>query len=42
MQFYKMATVEREALSSALLKYCKLDTLAVVMIYEGWKTMINV
>ncbi len=42
MQFYKMSTVEREALSSALLKYCELDTLAMVMIYEGWREIINV
>ncbi len=41
MQFYKMSTVEREALSSALLKYCELDTLAMVMIYEGWREIIN-
>ena len=40
MQFYKMSAIEREALSSALLKYCELDTLAMVMIYEGWREII--
>ena len=39
--FYKMSTVEREALSSALLKYCELDTLAMVIIYEDWREIVN-
>jgi len=40
MQFYKMSAVERKILSSALLKYCELDTLAMVMIYEGWREIV--
>lgn len=25
----------------ALLKYCELDTFAMVMIYEAWQSMLN-
>jgi len=38
MQFTDMSNEEREALRNALLQYCELDTLAMVMIYEHWKT----
>jgi len=41
MQFEEMSDYERKALSEALLKYCELDTLAMVMIYEGWKDLIS-
>lgn len=34
MQFTEMSDLERNELASALLKYCELDTLAMVMIYE--------
>ena len=37
MQFEHMSDYERDELASALLKYCELDTLAMVMIYESWK-----
>ncbi|MBV1756502.1 MAG: DUF2779 domain-containing protein [Dethiosulfatibacter sp.] len=37
MQFEDMTDYERNEISDALLKYCELDTLAMVMIYEGWK-----
>ncbi|MDP3387106.1 MAG: DUF2779 domain-containing protein [Eubacteriales bacterium] len=37
MQFEDMTDYERNEISNALLKYCELDTLAMVMIYEGWK-----
>ena len=37
MQFTDMSSDEREALRKALLQYCELDTLAMVMIYEHWK-----
>ena len=40
MQFAEMSDYERTELSQALLKYCELDTLAMVMIYEGWKDML--
>ena len=36
MQFTAMSDQEREELSAALLKYCELDTFAMVMIYEYW------
>ncbi len=41
MQFEEMSDYEREKIRSALLKYCELDTLAMVMIYEGWKDIIS-
>jgi len=37
MQFTEMSDTEHAALKSALLKYCELDTFAMVMIYEYWK-----
>ena len=37
LQYTDMEDEEREQLSSALLKYCELDTLAMVMIYEHFK-----
>ena len=36
MQFEDMPIDEREGLRKGLLKYCELDTLAMVMIYEAW------
>ena len=36
MQFEDMPIDEREGLRNSLLKYCELDTLAMVMIYEAW------
>lgn len=40
MQFSEMTEYEREEITKALLKYCELDTLAMVMIYEGWCDMV--
>ena len=37
MQFTEMSDYERNTLQAALLKYCELDTLAMVMIYEAWR-----
>jgi len=37
MQFEVISDYERNELKTALLKYCELDTLAMVMIYEAWK-----
>jgi hypothetical protein len=42
MQFTDMSDAERGALSKALLQYCELDTLAMVMIYEHWKSCFSV
>ncbi len=39
MQFTEMTDTERNAIVSALLQYCELDTLAMVMIYEHWKSL---
>jgi hypothetical protein len=41
MQFEEMSAYEREEIRKALLKYCELDTLAMVMIYEGWQDLIS-
>ena len=37
MQFTEMTEKEREHLRAMLLKYCELDTLAMVMIFEAWR-----
>jgi hypothetical protein len=37
LQYIDMTNEEREQLSSSLLKYCELDTLAMVMIFEHFK-----
>ena len=36
MQFSEMGEEERGAIEQALLKYCELDTLAMVMLWEYW------
>lgn len=36
MQFEEMSEVERGCIANGLLKYCELDTLAMVIIYEFW------
>ncbi len=41
MQFEEMSEYEREEIRKALLKYCELDTMAMVMIYEGWKDLLR-
>ncbi len=41
LQFEDMSDYERDAISAALLKYCELDTLAMVMIYEAWREMLK-
>ena len=41
MQFTKMEEDERSALLAALLQYCELDTLAMVMIYEHWQSLVS-
>lgn len=41
MQFEEMSDYEREEIRKALLKYCELDTMAMVMIYEGWKDFLK-
>jgi hypothetical protein len=41
MQFEIMSDYEREELKLALLKYCELDTLGMVMIVEAWRDKLN-
>jgi hypothetical protein len=41
MQFSEMSSKERDELKRALLQYCELDTLAMVMIVEAWRDMIR-
>ncbi|MHA3126759.1 DUF2779 domain-containing protein [Legionella pneumophila] len=40
LQFTNMSNSEREELRNALLRYCELDTLAMVMIIEAWLYML--
>ncbi len=40
LQFEDMSEAERTAIQRALLRYCELDSLAMVMIYEGWREMM--
>ncbi|MGD9629257.1 MAG: DUF2779 domain-containing protein [Pyrinomonadaceae bacterium] len=40
LQFEDMPAEVRTAIQAGLLRYCELDSLAMVMIYEGWREMI--
>jgi hypothetical protein len=41
IQFTEISDLERDRVINGLLKYCELDTLAMVMIYEYWKNHIE-
>lgn len=41
LQYEEMSDYEREEIRYALLRYCELDSLAMVMIYEGWREMLS-
>lgn len=41
LQFEEIPHELRESMKEGLLKYCELDTLAMVMIYEAWKDMVK-
>jgi len=41
MQFSEMSDFETDRLKVALLKYCELDTFAMVMIYEAWWKLLK-
>ena len=41
MQFSEMQSSERKELREGLLRYCELDTFAMVMIYEAWREMVG-
>ncbi|HAU1321523.1 TPA: DUF2779 domain-containing protein [Legionella pneumophila] len=42
LQFTNMSNLERDELRNALLRYCELDTLAMVMIIEAWQHMLEI
>lgn len=41
LQYEEMSDAERNAVRAGLLRYCELDTLAMVMLVEGWRDMIR-
>lgn len=41
MQFTNMPKEEKDAIIQGLLRYCELDTLAMVMIFEAWREWIG-
>ena len=41
LQFSDVSDMEREAVRNALLRYCELDTLAMVLIWEAWRDIVN-
>lgn len=41
MQFTEMSDEERDFVSKGLLRYCELDTFAMVVIYEFWKNEVE-
>ncbi len=41
LQYEDLPNDYREQMQTGLLKYCELDTLAMVMIYEGWREMLK-
>ena len=40
LQFEDLADEERKYIETALLRYCELDTLAMVMIYQAWNSWL--
>jgi len=40
-QFVLMSELERKRIGQALLRYCELDTLAMVMIYQHWRKLLE-
>lgn len=41
MQFAQMSESEKSSIMTGLLRYCELDTLAMVMLWEYWQNEIN-
>ena len=41
MQFTQISDAERDLIAEGLLKYCELDTLAMVLIWEYWNNELN-
>ena len=42
LQFVQMSDIERRNITDALLAYCEMDTLAMLLIYEHWKNKSNI
>lgn len=41
LQFEDLADLERTSIETALRRYCELDTLAMVLIYEAWREWLS-
>ena len=41
LQFEDLDPAVRDSIERALLKYCELDTLAMVMVYEAWREWLS-
>jgi hypothetical protein len=41
MQFTQMSVEERSAIATALLRYCELDTFAMVLLYQYWADLLG-
>ncbi len=41
LQYTDLSPEKRENIKDALLRYCELDTMAMVMILEGWKSLLD-
>ena len=41
LQFDNLSPIERDSIEASLLRYCELDTMAMVMIYEAWREWIR-
>ena len=41
LQFEDLNPAARAKINAALLRYCELDTLAMVMIVQGWKDLLG-
>jgi len=41
MQFTEMCEEEKELVTNGLLRYCELDTFAMVLLWEFWKDQVK-
>ena len=41
LRFEDNAPQERKSVQAALLRYCELDTLAMVLVYEAWREWLK-
>jgi hypothetical protein len=41
LQFETLSPETRNKINQALLRYCELDTLAMVMIVQGWRDLLS-